>query len=116
MMRKATTIFDEAGKDESLESDLITLDPKTTHILARLHAENVDGTLPTLDVVVQHSPDQVNWTNILTFTQVTTSNDANEDKQFKISDGLIFPYLRATATIGGTTPEYDFSLIIYEGA
>lgn len=116
MTKKITLLQDEAAALVTKTSTTLSLQSKTTHILARLHAVNNAGTLPTLDVVVQHSPDGSTWTTILTFTQVTTSTDSNEDKQFKITDGLLFPYVRAVATIAGTNPSYDFTTTIYEGA
>lgn len=115
MLRKLTALQDLADVIETTVSSTLTLNPKTTHILARLHAEKNGGILPTLNVVISHSPDGTNWTDLLTFTEVTTSTNSNEDKQFKISDGLIFPYIRSTATLAGTTPDYTFSVKIYEG-
>ena len=116
MTKNITLLQNEVAALVTKTSTTLTLRPNTTHVLARLHAVKNSGTNPTLDVVVQHSPDGTNWTTILTFTQVTTSANSNEDKQFKITDGLLFPYLRAVATLAGTNPNYDFTTTIYEGA
>lgn len=65
------------------------------------------GTTPTLDVEVQDSADNVNWTRVGTFTQL---NDAigSERKQF---EGPFRRYVRVKYTFGGSaTPGYTFAV------
>lgn len=63
------------------------------------------GTTPTLDVTIQTSADgSTNWSSIGTFTQVT-----NTGTQHKVFTGLD-RYVRASWTIGGTTPSFTFAI------
>jgi hypothetical protein len=76
-----------------------------------MNITNVSGTLPTLDMVIQHSHDNVNWSTLYTFSQKTaTGNNVRY-----IPDGTVYGflrYLRGSYTIGGTTPNFTFSLNI----
>jgi hypothetical protein len=69
-----------------------------------LHVTDVDGTLPTLDVKIQHSVDNSTWVDLATFTQVTTPNSYER----VAVTGTVNRYLRVNFTIGGTTPEFTF--------
>lgn len=61
------------------------------------------GTTPTLDVVVQCSSDNATWYTAGTFTQATGTG--TERKVVNLDR-----YVRASWTIGGTTPSFTFSL------
>lgn len=61
----------------------------------------ISGTSPTLDVKIQGSDDDSNWTDIKSFPQVTTSA---VKKYIRILTP--YKYIRAVATKGGTTPSY----------
>lgn len=75
----------------------------------------VSGTSPTLDVAIEESADgSTGWTNVASFTQVTASNNS----QVKRVDGLGTSrkrYLRAVATIAGTSPSFALSVNILVG-
>lgn len=66
---------------------------------------NNSGT-PTLDMKVQHSPDGVLWVDLVSATQLTTT-DAAEYVEITTDFG---PYVRAVSTLGGTTPDYDVTV------
>jgi hypothetical protein len=70
-----------------------------------LEVTAADGTLPTLDVIVQHSVDGDTWATLGGFTQVTTT-PGSETKTF----GPCSQYIRGKATITGTDVEYAFTL------
>ena len=63
----------------------------------------VSGTSPTLDLVIETSPDKSNWFTHATFSQKTAAG-----KDLKTLSNL-GKYLRARWTIGGTTPSVTFS-------
>lgn len=71
-----------------------------------LQVTAASGTTPTLAVKIQHSPDAVTWTDLITFTQVTAANQSER----KTVTGTINRYLRASWTIGGTSPSFTFSV------
>lgn len=96
-----------------LNEDILTEDKNGT-ALNRLWMSNqevearlvvtgtISGTSPTLDVKIQGSNDNgSNWTDIVSFTQVTTAA-ASEYKRFLAP----FKQLRAVADVGGTSPSY----------
>lgn len=68
----------------------------------------VSGTTPTLDLKIQESDDNSTFTDITgaTFTQLTAVG--REEIQFK----SIKRYIRAVATIGGTSPSFTFAVIL----
>ncbi len=68
----------------------------------------VSGTTPSMTVVLQDSPDGINWVTYQTFTaqtapgttEIQTNNPPNH-------------FLRVTWTITGTTPSFTFSLVAF---
>lgn len=72
----------------------------------KLDVTAASGTAPTLDVIVETSPDgAANWQTVATFAQKTAvSSELN-----------VFPgcdrFVRAKWTIAGTTPSFTFSLL-----
>lgn len=63
------------------------------------------GTTPTLDVKLQHAPDDSKWSDLgAAFTQKTAAG--REVKTFTQMHG----YLRVVWTIGGTGPSFTFSI------
>lgn len=71
------------------------------------------GTSPTLDVKLQDSADgSSGWADIsgATYTQVTDSADATESIGVKIDE--VKRYVRAVATIGGTSPTFDSGVCV----
>jgi hypothetical protein len=63
------------------------------------------GTTPTLDVSIETSFDgQTGWRSMGAFTQATAAG--SQRKSFSGADRFV----RATATIGGTTPSFTFSV------
>lgn len=79
-------------------------------LYAILHVLAADGTTPTLDVVIQsdNGAGFATPTSVVTFDQVTAAGS-----QWKEVDGPITDdYFRATFTVGGTDPSFDFVLIL----
>lgn len=67
------------------------------------------GTTPTLDVVVQTSKDGSGsglgaWRTVATFTQATAATSQ------RVSSTSLDRFVRAAATIGGTTPSFSYSV------
>ena len=67
----------------------------------------VTGTSPTLDSIIQFSPDDTTWYTNTTLTQVTTAGRTLT----KIA-GNVGKYLRVNNTIGGTTPDFTMSIVV----
>lgn len=67
----------------------------------------VSGTSPTLDMVIQKSTDNSTWVTGATFTQVTAANKLGCG-QVNMDGG--YRYLRASYTIGGTSPSFTLSV------
>lgn len=76
----------------------------------------VSGTSPTLDVKIQESDDNSTFTDVsgATFTQVTASN-SSQVLRLSSLNVTRSRYVRAVATIGGTSPSYDFSCEVLLG-
>lgn len=70
------------------------------------------GTTPTLDVKIQDSADNSDFTDVsgLTFTQVTDSADLLE--AIAVDTRAVRRYIRAVATIAGTdTPTFNSAVV-----
>lgn len=63
------------------------------------------GTSPTLDIILQDSPDNSTWTANTTFTRVTDAADSHEVLKVNIDESD--RYFRARAVVSGTTPTFD---------
>lgn len=75
--------------------------------VAVLQVSAASGTLPTLDVKLQHSDDGLVWVDLVTFTQQTAVNG----EYVTVAAGTtVNRYLRALWTVGGTTPSFNFNL------
>lgn len=70
--------------------------------IANLHVTSAGGS-PTLGVKVQHSADQNTWADLITFTTATGAT-----AESKTVTGTVNRYVRATWTIGGTSPSFTF--------
>jgi hypothetical protein len=67
----------------------------------------LEDTLPTLNVIIQHSIDEIVWDPLITFAQLTAPGSEK-----KAVTGTVRKYLRATWTVGGTTPVTEFFVAI----
>lgn len=97
-------LFGSVARTATETSDTYEMGELTTLRLL-LDVTAASGSSPTLDVVVQTSHNGVdNWRNLLAFAQKTAVS--SERQCVSGADR----YVRAVATIGGTTPSLTFSL------
>ena len=91
--------FDLQGSNDAEGEAIVILD-----------SEAGSGTSPTLDVKLQESSDDSTWSDIsgATFTQVTDGGAGFEKISINTNDTE--RYLRAVATLGGTTPAFVFGV------
>jgi hypothetical protein len=82
--------------------------------VGRIVADDVSGTNPTLDAKIEHSPDCVSWSTLLTFTQITTTATV-ENVHVNKTTTNVFPCVRAVATLGGSSPVYDIKITLFAG-
>lgn len=80
--------------------------------LAILDLGAATGTSPTLDVVIQTSPDNSTWTTRTTFTQLVGTSDNQIAAGKVVLDGASKRYVRAVGTIAGTTPSFTFNVVL----
>ena len=86
-----------------------------TQIRAQLDVTAVTGSTPTLDVTIEDTLDGSNWNTIGTFTQATGVTREVIEIYPKETPGAGFAAtfsgrFRIVWTIGGTTPDFTFSL------
>ena len=74
-------------------------------IVSYLDITAASGTTPTLNVIVQDSPDGTIWDTLLTHTQQTGAA-INTQR----TNGAIGRYIRVSYTVGGTTPSFTFTV------
>lgn len=73
--------------------------------VAVLHCTAASGTSPTLTVKVQHSADGSTWADLIVFTTLSAAG-----AERKVVGGTVNRYVRATWTIGGTSPSFTFAV------
>ncbi len=75
--------------------------------IAVLQVFNVTGTTPSATIVLQHSVDNITYTDLATFSAKT----AVDGEYVTVAAGTtVNRYLRARWTISGTTPSFNFNL------
>lgn len=98
-------LLPSAEKTASGTGEIYEMGDMTT-LRLKLDVTAASGTTPTLDVIVETSPDgATEWQTVATFAQKTgVSYERN-----------VFPgcdrFVRAKYTIGGTNPDFTFSLL-----
>ncbi len=75
---------------------------------AQLNVTAASGTSPTLDVVLEDTLDGTNWNVIGTFAQKVALGREVVNVTIPFTD-----LLRARWTVGGGTPSFTFSVIVY---
>lgn len=75
---------------------------------AQLDVTAAAGTSPTLNVVIEDTLDDVNWNAVGTFAQRTAAGREVINVTTPFTDRL-----RARWTLGGTTPSFTFSVLVY---
>lgn len=66
---------------------------------------SVSGTTPTLDVDVQESADDTNWSTIASSPQITAAGE------YIISFATDKRYVRVALTVGGSSPNFGVTLV-----
>lgn len=97
-----------AARTATASSGPVAAAGQATVALLLVHCSAASGTTPTLDVALEQSADGSSWSAVTggAATQLTAAGN-------RIATGLITAnYVRATATIGGTTPSFTFSASI----
>jgi hypothetical protein len=78
--------------------------PEESTLRLTLDVSAASGTTPTLTVAVEHSRDGVTWTALDAFPQVTGAGTTHR------TFGGVDNYVRATWSVGGTTPSFTFAV------
>lgn len=98
------TLLPLAARSADVVGDAVDVASDVREVAVYLNVTAVSGTSPTLDVVVEDSPDGVTWVTLATFPQkVAVGTDV-------VRVNRLGRYLRAKATIGGTTPSFTFDV------
>jgi hypothetical protein len=78
---------------------------------AWLHTVKNSGTNPTLDAKIQYSPDGSTWFDLGSFQQDTATHD--QMMHFDSTVTRIFTKVRSVTTLGGTSPNFDYTIKMY---
>lgn len=107
---RATTVYNETNLTATDTGDAVTLlNSKSQHFVARITSTEDSGSA-TLTGRVDHSPDNVTWSTLLTFTAQTGTG--GEDVHINSINTAVFPYVRGVATISGTG-QWDVKIVMY---
>lgn len=71
-----------------------------------------EGTSETIAVKLQYSTDNSSWTDWSGATMTTTTAGAGHDTEVKTFFDRPARYVRAVGTIGGTSPDIDYSVVL----
>lgn len=108
--RKYRVAFPSAARTATATSAIFDIGD-VDNLQAYLKVTAASGTSPTLDVLVEDSPDGgTTWFTAITFTQATTTSS---QVVAIAATRKISKTVRVTATIGGTTPSFTFASFLY---
>lgn len=106
MAYEESTVVASASVTASGNSGELSFDGGSkTQLRAQLDVTAVTGTSPTLDVIIEDTLDGTNWNTLMTFTQATGVTREIVTLTTPFGDRL-----RAKYTLGGTTPDFTFSI------
>jgi len=102
-------------KDQNIEHALTGVTPsldvsRYKEIYITLGVNEVSGTSPTFDMELEHSSDQENWKSLYEDFQqgIFPRMEAEGTETIRITK--FSKYLRASWTIGGTSPSFNYDL------
>lgn len=101
------SLFDPADRSATANGSAVDILNYEGQAAAILQSAAGTGTTPTLDVKLQDSADgSTGWADVTgaAFTQVTNATASAQVLKFNAS--AVRRYIRAVATIGGTTPSF----------
>ena len=101
------SLFDPAARTATVNGSAVDILDYEGFAAAILQSAAGTGTTPTLDVKLQDSADgSTGWADITgaAFTQVTNATASRQIVKFNAS--AVSRYIRAVATVGGTTPSF----------
>lgn len=108
----ASELFGPAARTANANSSSIDLEGYEGDVLIVLHSAAGQGTNPTLDVKIQDSADNTTFADVAGYTFAQVDNAAGGSLQtLKVDTRAVRRYIRAVATIGGTSPSFTFSVI-----
>lgn len=115
---KCITLASDSAIAATATGTIYDIPSSATAVTAVATASNTSGTTPTLDLKVQSCRTKTAATcaDAFTFDQCTTGScfggDTIQYIDLNQASSNIFPYLRAVATLGGTSPVYDYSVMV----
>lgn len=71
------------------------------------------GTTPTLDIEIQSSNDSTFATGVVSHGRFARITDANDERSHWLNAYCNNRYMRAVATVGGTTPSVDVTVEVH---
>lgn len=93
-----------------------TRDVAIQSFACRATATPVSGTLPTLDLKIQtcRTTDPTSCVDLCNFTQCTTGTcfTSGTEVLFNLYPQPVYPFFRAVASFGGTTPVYSYQVFL----
>lgn len=103
-------LFPSAARTATANGTGVDLQQYSGDVAVILDSAAGTGTAPTLDVKLQDSDDNSTFADVsgATFTQVT--NAAASQQKIVVNKDAARRYVRAVATIGGTSPSFTFSV------
>lgn len=102
------TFVESAARTASSDSGVQSGFGDESTLRVQLEVTAAAGTAPTLDVVVEDTLDGTNWNVIATFAQKAAAGREVVNVTTPFTDRL-----RVRWTVGGTTPSFTFSVLVY---
>lgn len=96
-------ILTSAARTTSGTSDAVSTEGQSD-LTVYVNTTAASGTSPTLTIKIQDSLDRQTWYDVATLTTVTAAG------QLRQTVNNVGNYIRASYTIGGTTPSFTFSV------
>lgn len=103
---QADVVLASAARTASGTSGPITTPGTAADVLLMVHCTAAAGDTPTLDVSLEESADNSNWTAVGSSGATQLTAAGNRVASARVAKN----YVRVAYTIGGTTPSFTFSV------
>ncbi len=110
---KKTLFNAQAVSGASTTSSVLSLDGRTDNFIAFLNATAL-GAGTTLSAKIQHSPNNSNWFDLVSFTATNVvAAESKDQASFGVAFQNVYPNIRAIAALAGGTTTATLTVELY---
>lgn len=104
---KKLELVNVTARSNNVTGDVKSLEQNTRNFIGFIKTANL-GAGTTVTGFIQHSPNQTDWFDLMSFTGLTT-----DDSELQFPTTSVLPFIRGTATIAGGADVSDVLIEIW---